>query len=491
MRSNVLETVRRFRMISPGDRIGVACSGGPDSTALLLVLAELASELGCTLSVAHFNHRLRGAESDGDEQFVGSLAAKLGVPLHSAASDVSAKARSDRANLEGTARRLRYRYFFSLVESGAVDRIAAGHTMDDQAETVLHRFVRGAGNRGLGGIHPTIGKPPSAEKWLIRPLLEVRRQVVREYLQSRKQNWREDSSNQNQRFTRNRIRHRLLPALEELNPSVVETLARSAEIARDEEGFWDSYIEALGESALRREGGRLQIDIASLRAMHAATARRLLRRAIQEAVGAGDQQAFPGCEAGWADFGHVQRLLALALEGQSGTGLCLPRGIRARKEFSTLVLKCQAEATASIRSSASGSSYPGYCYKVREPQTLSVPEIGSSFVFELIPLASGVPRYNGNREELLDRRVIQDSLLLRNWRAGDAYRQKGHRKARKIKELFQRGRVPEPERLRWPVVVAGDQIVWCRRWGIAEGFGPRPGSTEALRIREILDHIRE
>ncbi len=473
MRNQIQRTIRRFHMISPGQRIAAACSGGPDSTGLLLILQQLAPELGCTLAVVHFNHKWRSAESDQDELFVRNLAERLDLPFHAAAADT--RTERTRGNLEQTARQLRYDYFFSLIESGWADRIAVGHTADDQAETVLQRLLRGAGNRGLAAIYPT------RENWLIRPLLDTSRQDVLDWLQSRGQSWREDSSNQDSRYMRNRIRQQLLPVLTEWNPSIVSVLTRSAEIARDEEAFWGEYLNPLVQQYLHKSEGILRVEIGPLRNMPVAVARRFLRHALEETAlsdASDGQRRRQGRSTGASDFGSVQRVLTLALSGRSGTTLFLPGRIRVRKEFTTLLLE---------RSDADQAAFAGYSYKVTIPKTVRVPEIPSLFAFELIPLASGSARYNGKRENLLDLGIMRESLVLRNWQAGDSYRQEGQRKPRKIKELFQRWRVSRSERQSWPVVVAGGQIVWSRRWGVAEGFAPRPGSTEALCIREQVD----
>src|SRR5947207_13565654 len=172
-------------MMRPGDRVGVAVSGGADSVALLLLLLELRGKLGIVLSVVHFNHKLRGKASDADEVFVAKLAAKHGLEFHSASVDVAKKAKKERANLEDAARRARYDYFRSLAESGDCRRIVVAHTADDQAETVLAHLFRGTGLTGLGGIHPVAGP-------VIRPLLNVRGSELRRFLRARKQTWREE-----------------------------------------------------------------------------------------------------------------------------------------------------------------------------------------------------------------------------------------------------------------------------------------------------------
>src|SRR5438552_12800701 len=187
-----MQHLKAHEFVRPGDRVGVAVSGGADSVALLLLLQELHEKLGIVLSVVHFNHKLRGKASDADEVFVAKLAAKHGLEFHSASVDVAKKAKKERANLEDAARRARYDYFRSLAESGDCGRIAVAHTADDQAETVLAHLFRGTGLAGLGGIHPLAGP-------VIRPLLNVRRNELRHFLRARKQNWREDATNRDRK----------------------------------------------------------------------------------------------------------------------------------------------------------------------------------------------------------------------------------------------------------------------------------------------------
>src|SRR5438045_7245071 len=170
---SLLACIQSQELLRPGDRVGVAVSGGADSVALLLLLLELRAKLGVVLSVIHFNHKLRGKASDADEKFVARLAAKHGLEFHAASIEVAKKAKKERANLEDAARRARYDYFRSLAESGVCKRIAVAHTADDQAETVLAHLFRGTGLAGLGGIHPISGP-------VVRSLLGVRRNELRD-----------------------------------------------------------------------------------------------------------------------------------------------------------------------------------------------------------------------------------------------------------------------------------------------------------------------
>src|SRR4051812_32288001 len=239
MRDPLLQFVRQHKLFSAGDRVGMAVSGGADSVALLRVLLELRSELGIVLSVVHFHHGIRGAEADADEEFVRQLAGEhgLGDALFVEHGDAPAHAKAGKQSLETAARELRHRFFAQLVAERKLDKIATAHTLNDQAETVLMRLVRGAGTRGLAGIYPE-----QTEQAIVRPLLRVHRQEVEEYLRSLGQEWREDASNQDRQHMRNRVRHELVPAMQRLNPGVLESLGRLADIARDEEAYWDEQV---------------------------------------------------------------------------------------------------------------------------------------------------------------------------------------------------------------------------------------------------------
>jgi tRNA(Ile)-lysidine synthase len=476
MLQSVVRTITRYRMIQPGERIAVACSGGPDSTALLLVLQELAPKLGCTLSVCHFNHRLRGEESQEDERFVRSLAERLGVAFDCARADVRGSAAKARANLEAKARELRYRFFRSLIEARKADRIAVGHTADDQAETVLHRFLRGSGTRGLAGIYPV------AEGGIVRPLIEVRRQAVVQWLQDRGQSWREDQSNRDLRLTRNRIRHELLPVLSRYNPRIVETLAGTAVIAKEEESFWERFLPEVLSRPARVEAGSVVLEISTLRELPRAVARRVLRWALGAAAHGRREPANSrsGCiKAGKAapprgEFEEIERLLRLVNEGRSGSSVQLAGKLLASREYSRLVVQ-QAGSTRASQ---------GYSRSFRVPATVEVPEIGSTFSFELVPIGREKARYNRNGAFLLDKRLAEFPLTLRNWQPGDGYKPKGHQRQRKLKELFQKGRISRSERQGWPVVVAGDQIVWMRGFEVPEELSPAPGKRLAILIHE-------
>ena len=278
-------------------RLGIGLSGGADSVALIRALAARSAELGIVLHAAHLHHGLRGAEADQDQQFASELAHSLGLNFHTLKVDTDAEAAGNtktgksRETIEEAARRLRYTWFRKLIAEGQVDAVATAHTLDDQAETVLGKFLRGAWTEGLSGIHPIVRYPEGS---ILRPLLGCHRSEIEAYLAALKQNWREDSSNQDSSFTRNRLRSQLLPELDCWNPQIRTHLANMATLARDEEVWWQTEILRLAPQILLtgrpvRGGGRavsvggesgsVALDIIRLVQQPAAIQRRILRYA--------------------------------------------------------------------------------------------------------------------------------------------------------------------------------------------------------------------
>jgi tRNA(Ile)-lysidine synthase len=291
--------------IKPGDRICAAISGGADSVALLLTLhaanATPRESLGVGLSAVHINHGLRGEEANADQQFVEDLCISLDIPLHLHRADVPAHVAKTRASgnpetIEEAARNLRYEFFSTLLTSGHADAVLTAHTLDDQAETVLMKLLRGAWTEGLSAIHPIVTLPKGK---ILRPFLETRRADIEAFLKSSNQPWREDSTNTDTAFTRNKIRHELLPQLRTYNPSLDQTLANLAELAREEESRWQTELARLLPQILLpgkpvRGGGRavstapgqsqsaVSIELDRLRTLDPALRRRVLRAAARQ-----------------------------------------------------------------------------------------------------------------------------------------------------------------------------------------------------------------
>lgn len=436
--ARVLKYIRKHRLIAPGDRVAVAVSGGPDSVALLRLLLELRSELGVVLSVAHFNHQLRGTESDADAVFVSDLAKSFDLELHSASGDAAAHAKKSAATLESAARELRYQFFHSLLDQGAATSIATGHTLDDQAETVLMKLLRGAGTKGLAGIHPVL---KARHGTIIRPLLAIRRSEVEAYLRSLGQPWHEDSSNLQLHHTRNRVRHQLIPLLEKFNPSLAATLAETAELSRAEEEYWAAITSDLLPAVFNAHSCSLQV--AALLEKPLAVQRRLLRAAA----------AHTGITL---EFEHVEELRELmhSPPSQQSRTLDLPggRACLQKNPGGRLLLEFRQPWQEPYEEPAAG----GFEYRLAWPCELSVPETGSTFRLRLVPPGKPTPPESA----LLDPNLLAAELCLRDWRPGDRFHSAHTGAPKKIKELLQR--IPRSERRLWPVIASGDHIIWLR-----------------------------
>lgn len=459
-----LEHVRRQELLKAGDRVGVAVSGGADSVALLRLLLELRKELGVVLSVVHFNHKLRGAESDADEEFVAQLAQGHKLDLHAGDGDVRGFAGQEHLSLEAAARKLRYGYFRGLLEEDRLSRIATAHTLDDQAETVLLRLARGAGTRGLAGIYPQLSVAGSQFSAIVRPLLAIRRQELEEYLRFLGQGWREDLSNRDLRFARNRVRHGILPRMERhLNPEVREALAETAEIARAEEEFWrGEATRALHQTWSAEQG----MQVPELKKLPLALQRRVVRAAA-ESLGLR------------LEFRQVEEILEMISgKPEAAKSVALPGGWNVSRERNSLRF-----APRQVRRAT------GYEYRLPIPGAVEVRELDTWIEAVAVSRRGEMQAYNP--EVLLDPSRLSQPLIVRNWRAGDRFWPAHTKSPKKIKELLQQQHVSGAARQMWPVVVSEDKIIWVRGYPAPQQLRPGEGAEEAIVIRERVAAARE
>ncbi len=342
--------------LRPGDRACLALSGGADSTALLLLVhaanALPRQALGVGLSAVHVNHTLRGAESDADQAFVEALCAQFDLPLHIFRVSTEARSQAYRESIEEAARTLRYDCFAKLLTERAATHILTAHTLDDQAETVLMKLLRGAWLEGLAGIAPVLQLSVGP---VLRPLLATRRDDLRSFLTARNQPWREDSSNADERFTRNRLRHTVFPLLRQENPAIDHTLANLAELAREEEARWTAeLVRILPQIVLPgtpvRGGGRSSsttpgeqtraLELERLRSLDPALRRRILRATARQL---GVRLSFEETERVLAFAGCVSRSFPAATPAKPGTRLNLAHGLTLERTLRELRLSVVAE----------------------------------------------------------------------------------------------------------------------------------------------------
>lgn len=479
--NTVRGAIQKQGFLRVGERVGVAVSGGADSVALLLLLVELRKQLGIVLSVVHFNHKLRGKDSQADEKFATKLAEKYGLAFHAGRADIAARAKSNRANLEDTARRSRYEFFAHLVKDGRVDKVAVAHTADDQAETVLAHILRGTGLAGLGGIHPAAGH-------VVRPLLGVRRAELRAYLRSKKQTWREDATNRDTTRMRARIRKKLLPILEkQFQAATVQHLATLAELAREDEALLGALVDDRMQRCVEKGTGSTKISASDLldfsrkndftaegterTEKNFAISRRIVRRIVGELKPRGGQ----------LNATHVRSILELAEGGKNGKYVPLPGGVEVRRQQDSLIFSaCDAIAKVHRQKLLEFERAINLCGKGIE---VSVPELGCVFRFRVIDW----PAKRGDtieKEFVLNRDALQSPLVLRNWRPGDKLRPCGHRSAHKLKRLLNQKRVSRWDREGWPVLTSGGVLAWARGFPAAAEFAASEKTRSGVVITE-------
>jgi tRNA(Ile)-lysidine synthase len=444
--------IERYRLLRPGDRVGVALSGGADSVALLTSLVEASSDLGIVLSVVHFNHKLRGSESEEDEQFVRNLAQKFDLPIHVTESDTRCFAREKELSIEAGARELRYSFFGRLIADNHLDKVATAHTLDDQAETVLLRVFRGTGTSGLSGIHPrlVVGAKSADWKGIVRPFLGTRRKEIEDYLRMNHQPWRTDSTNSETVFTRNRLRHNLLPLIEKgFNPDIVSALANLAEIARAEDEYWSAETAKAFVTIYHNQA----VDIDALLRLPQALQRRVLRLvAIQSGA--------------TLDFLHAERILEQLGKGHSQVEL--PNHFRAAIDGKNLRFESNLPRPKPC----------GYSYRLTIPGEVELRELNVRVRAVLIPDVT--TKFGCNDAPALAFDRLPRELLLRNWRPGDRFWPAHTSSPRKVKELLQPLHLSGREKSLWPVVVAGNDIVWIRGFPVASPYVATQGKAVAL-----------
>ncbi|MBR5816551.1 MAG: tRNA lysidine(34) synthetase TilS, partial [Anaerotignum sp.] len=420
-------------MFPRNGKIIVGLSGGADSVALLHVLCGLKEEFQWEITAVHIHHGLRGEEADGDASFAEAFCEKLGVSCIVRKYDVKAEAEKRKIGEEETGRLLRYEVFREL--AGVDGRIAVAHHRKDQAETLLMRLCRGTGLTGLVGMAPV-------RENICRPLLFCSREEIEQYCKEHGLVWREDASNQEEKYTRNKLRLNVLPVLEEVNPKAVEHISETAELLALDEDFLEQQASACYEDAkMDAPAGEVHLNRTKLQEMHPAMKKRALRKAMAEFLS--------------ADVSQVQiQALEDLLENETGKSRDFLGGIRVENQYDSMVFSLEKEKTE------------GYCYVLPVGEEIFVSEKNMTVMAWLSE------KYEVDSEDTkcFDFDKVRGELFCRTRKTGDLIALKNGRK--KIKDLFIDEKVPRSERDILPLIVAGEEVLWAKGLRVSENFRP-------------------
>ena len=458
----VAAALRRAGFPSGGVTLVVAASGGPDSTALLRSLRRLRDEHHLRLHVAHLNHDFRGAEADHDAAFVRRLADALGLPCSIDKQDPIAYQRQRGvSSFEQAAREMRYSFLSAVAASAGATAVALGHTADDQAETVLLHLLRGSGLHGLRGMAEVVEWPwpePRPGPLLFRPLLGATKADTAAYCRALGQTYREDSGNYMWRFTRNKVRHDLMPRLSrDYNPRVREALARLSRAASEDLDFIEEELARRWPGIAEEGEGAVSLGIDSLAALHPALQRHALRRAY--AAVAGDARSL--------GESHLEAMLSLVGSRHGGRSLDLPRRVSARRGGGTLAL------TRNLDLPRFPELEQEYEFALPDrPGEETSHEVGG-WRLTLQAVEPGQPNpYAGLDPPQLTARLNRDALgsraTVRTRRAGDRFQPSGMAGTKKLQDFFTDAKVPREQRDHIPLLVCDGGIAWVAGYRVAE-----------------------
>jgi tRNA(Ile)-lysidine synthase len=429
----IQQTIERYGMLAIGDTVVVGVSGGPDSMALLFALHQLQDDYQLSLWASHYNHKLRGKESDQEAEFVKFQADRIGVPL--LVEDDDGSLLKTKGNLEERARKKRYDFFQRKALELNAQKIALGHTATDQVETFFLWLFRGTGTKGLGGI------PPVRDSLFIRPLIEIEREELVGFLTQEGISWKEDPTNKSGDFLRNRVREILIPKLlKEFDPHLVKKIIKSTEIFRDDDILLEKLTkDKFNEISIKNNKNKVLLDINRIKKLEVSLKRRIIRYAFKIIQGSLRR----------VTFDHVERILKLMESSLPHSQISLPHAIEVYKEYDCLRFARALKETICF-----------YHETNKMPERITIPEIERKIT---ITVSDWDPRNSPLTEKniaLIDFEKIKFPLIVRNWKRGDRFQPLGTQGSKKVKDFFIDLKIPRIQRKQVPLVLFGDQIAW-------------------------------
>ncbi len=449
IQNELIKTIEEYEMFNSGDKVIVGVSGGSDSICLLHLLYSL-KKYKLKLIVAHLNHGLRGKESDRDEKFVENTALKLGLKFENETCDTTGFKNQESLSIEDAARQLRYRFFQKSVKINDANKIATAHNLEDQAETVLMRMLRGSGSSGLSGI-------PPVNDIIVRPLINISRDEIKKYLISQKIKWIEDSSNKSKIYLRNRIRHELIPQLNNYNPNIVEVLSRTSNLLRVESDFLKINTKSAFKTVFVKKHFGYIAKIDKYLRLHKAIRLSALRMCIEKIKG---------------DLKSISTLQILTIDEQinSGTASCdvvLPGKLLFSKGYKIFSISGNEINKTGFNHEI--KEFGGYRYR-------------NGFKI-LIDKSSDKSMWLDENAGHFSLKKVSFPLYIRNIKPGDRFKPLGSKGFKKIKDFFIDQKIPRFLRKTVPIVECSEGIIWVGGFRIDDRFKVNKKEKNFLRIR--------
>jgi tRNA(Ile)-lysidine synthase len=448
----VRETINKYHMLAQGDHVLVGLSGGPDSVCLLTILHRLKPEFGIHISAAYIDHGLRPDEIPYEIELCRDTCSSMDIPFTTRPIDVKSYLKENKLNKQEAARELRYNALDEIATEKAANKIALGHNADDQAETIIMRLFRGTGPSGLSGI-------PPVRKYIIRPLIEIERNDIEDFLETEGIGFAVDSSNLKREYLRNKIRYLIIPEARKINMDVVNTISRTADIFRDEERYFEILVtKTLMKLITRKTDNSIELFLGPLEAMDTVILRRVLRRAIDETKGLHG-----------IGFIHVEEIMSLIKSGKSGDRIYLPKDIRVIKGYSTILI-------------TSGKPTKLVAYVIDSPGETIVKE--SSMVIHSAIMGIDEVKDYGDAKKIavIDADKVHFPMTIRGRLHGDFFYPLGFGKKKKLQDYFVDEKIPRDERDAVPLLISGNNIVWVIGYRLDERYRVDKDTKRVLKF---------
>lgn len=444
MKEEVLKTIKDHNLIGVGEHVVIGVSGGPDSMALLYILLDIKKDIPFSICVAHVNHGVRGKAADKDEEFVKRICERLNLPFHSIRVDMNKYAKNYNMTAEEAGRKLRYDFFRKVLSKHGKGKIAVAHNKNDQAETLIMRFMRGTGIDGLKGI-------PYKRGNIIRPLLDIDRKVIEAYIEENKIQTRVDKTNLEPIYSRNKIRLELIPYIKEnFNPNIIDTLARFSKLVSTESEFLNKITCETYDKVLKKRGkDSIILDREKFNLLHRSMKQRVVRNTLEDIHG--NLQGFTES--------HINSIIKLFSEGGTGKVIHLIHNIIAKTSYEDLII--EKENHLKVKD---------YSHKLNINGSIYVEELDCYLKTKLVSKGECEIDFSNRFIKYFDYDMISNCLYVRNRRNGDRFNPIGMEGTKKLKNFFIDEKVPKEERDFIPLIVTGEDIVWVLGHRISEKY---------------------